>query len=291
MTVSDARLAGENAALALRQRLRLSDDGIDLEEVAAQRDVAVFRHGFGENAPDGMYLFDGEDAIIVVNETKPAQRQRFTLAHELGHHELHRRGGPVQLVDLDVYATEAPEGQKDLDEVAANAFAAHLLLPRTAIEQVLGSRRNRQVDVVDLVELIRRHRVSWEMALWRMQNERFIRNADRERLAAMPRRATLAPHGIDEMHYALRGRTVPISLALDAARLWSHWHLSDDRLAQILELPVRDALTLMDEWDLQRDDRRQKAADAGEAALAEAGIDLAEIAAAIPLLDDDENEE
>lgn len=287
MLAGSARRAGENAALALRQRLKLGDDGIDLEDVATRRGASVFRHDFGDSAPDGMYVYDGRDAIIVVNDAKPPQRQRFTLAHELGHHELHRDGGPLRLVDFDVYTTTR-DGMKDPDEVAANAFAANLLLPRTAIELVLGARRNAQVGVADLVELIRRHRVSWEMVLWRLLNEQFLRRSDRERLAALPRTATLAPHGIDDAHYALRGGAVPTALALDAARLWSAWHITDERLAQIVELPVPEALKLMASWEQQREDRRQDAADAGDRALADLGIDLAAITAAADELDEDE---
>jgi len=279
VTVSAARLEGENAALALRQRLSLGHDAVDLEDVAARRGALVFRKSFGHSAPDGMYVFDGEDAIVVINAAKPAQRQRFTLAHELGHHELHRVRGPLQLVDVDV-TSDGPDGIKDPDEVAANAFAAHLLLPRTAIEHTIGPRRNRRVTTDDLVELVRRHRVSWEAACWRLYNEGFVRRAECDRLLAEPRTATLARHGIDDRHYALSAPPVPAALALDAARLWAAWDITDERLAQILECSVPDVLAAMDEWDIRREDRAGQAAEAGERALADAGIDLSDIVAA-----------
>jgi Zn-dependent peptidase ImmA (M78 family) len=286
VTASPARLEGENAALALRQRLSLGHDAVDLEDVAARRGALVFRKDFGIDAPDGMYVFDGKDAIVVVNASKLAQRQRFTLAHELGHHELHRVRGPMQLVDVDVTSSEGPGGVKDPDEVAANAFAAHLLLPRTAIEQTIGTRRNRQVTVDDLVDLVRRHRVSWEMACWRLFNEGFVRRAEREALLATPRTATLARRGIDDRHYALTAPAVPAAFALDAAQLWARWHITDERLAQILECSLPSALATMAEWEIRREDRREQAAEAGEAALAAAGIDVRAIAAAAELEDD-----
>lgn len=288
MTTSAARLEGENAALALRQRLAVGDDAIDLEDVAARRGALVFRHPFGADAPDGMYVFDGTDAIVLVNASKPAQRQRFTLAHELGHHELHRVRGPLQLVDVDVSSTVGPGGVKDPDEVAANAFAAHLLLPRTTLVQAIGTRRNRGVTPDDVVELVRRFRVSWEAACWRLFNEGFVRRAEREQLLAVPRTATLARSGIDDRHYALQGPAVPPALALDAARLWAAWRITDERLAQILECSVGDALALMETWDVQREDRAQVAAAAGEQMLAAAGIDLAALAAAAELEDDED---
>jgi Zn-dependent peptidase ImmA (M78 family) len=291
LATSAASLEGENAALALRQRLGLGDDAVDLEAVAARREALVFQHAFGGDAPDGMYAFDGKAAVIVVNAAKPPQRQRFTLAHELGHHELHRVRGPTRIVDADVTSTTGPDGAKDPDEVAANAFAAHLLLPRTVLEQALAGRRNRQVTAEALVELVRRFRVSWEMACWRLLNERFVRRADHERLLSTPRKATLASHGIREDHYALSGPAVPSELALSAARLWASWHIADERLAQLLELPLGDALALMDEWDVQREDRTRSAADAGAETLAAAGLDPTELAAAAELDDEEEDED
>ncbi len=291
MATSAASLEGENAALALRQRLGLGDDAVDLEAVATRREALVFQHAFGDDAPDGMYVFDGEAAVIVVNAAKPPQRQRFTLAHEIGHHELHRVRGPMQIVDADVTSTTGPDGAKDPDEVAANAFAAHLLLPRTALEHALAGRRNRHVTADVLVELVRHFRVSWEMACWRLSNERFIRSADREHLLSVPRRATLAAHGIAERHYALSGPAVPSELALSAAHLWASWHITDERLAQLLELPVTEALALMDDWDVQREDRARSAADAGEQALVAAGLDVSELAAAAEPEDEEEAED
>lgn len=282
-----ARRQGENAALALRQRMRLGDDAIDLEAVASRCGAIVFRHRFGTVAPDGMYLFDGSDAVIVVNADKRPQRQRFTLAHELGHHELHRDRGPLQLVDFDASSNEGAGGFKDPDEVAANAFAAHLLLPRTALVQAIGPRRNRAVRVDDVVELVRRFRVSWETACWRLFNEHFIRRAEVEALLNQPRTATLAQHGIDDRHYELTGPGVPPELTLEAARLWAEWRITDARLAQILECSVGDALARMRAWDVEREDRARRAADAAEEALAAAGVDLSAIAAAAEVENDE----
>jgi Zn-dependent peptidase ImmA (M78 family) len=288
MMGGSSRQAGENAALALRQRLGLGNDAVDLEDVAAQRDALVFRHAFGDAAPDGMYLYDGQDALIVVNASKPAQRQRFTLAHELGHHELHRVRGPMRVIDVDAPDSYAADGTKDPDEVAANAFAAHLLLPATALAQSLGTKRNRQVTIADIVDLIRRFRVSWEMTCWRLYNENLIRGSDREQLMGVNRTATLAQHGIEDHHYALRGPAVPTSLAVDAAQLWAQWHLTDERLAQILDVNVETALAMMTSWNIERENRSLDAAAAGEQALVDAGIDLAAIAAAAEAAEDDE---
>lgn len=67
---------------------------------------------------------NGKPAILV-NPKEPVYRQRFTLAHELGHHVLHgdqRFRDPLHQVP-----------GTDLKEMEANAFAANLLMPESLV--------------------------------------------------------------------------------------------------------------------------------------------------------------
>jgi Zn-dependent peptidase ImmA (M78 family)/transcriptional regulator with XRE-family HTH domain len=80
-----------------------------------------------------------EDPVVLLNVGTPAERQRFTLTHELGHAVLH----PVP----------HPEQEKQ-----ANAFAAELLLPARKIRpQLQGA-----VDVPRLLEL----KAQWQVSMW-----------------------------------------------------------------------------------------------------------------------------
>jgi Zn-dependent peptidase ImmA (M78 family) len=80
---------------------------------------------------DGGKKFDGLVAkadghtIIVVGQDWPGDRQRFTLAHELGHLVLHGR-----------LASELDE------ERACNRFASAFLIPREEVIRLLGSSRS-----------------------------------------------------------------------------------------------------------------------------------------------------
>ncbi len=67
----------------------------------------------------------GKTPLIVISDHQPGDRQRFTLAHELGHLVLHGRLAD----DLD-------------EEKACNHFAGAFLLPEAAAKQHLGSHRN-----------------------------------------------------------------------------------------------------------------------------------------------------
>lgn len=65
-------------------------------------------------------------------------RQRFTIAHELGHLALHP--GKVLIVDPSVRVNlrnEVSSLGTDFEEIQANVFAAELLMPRTLITRLV----------------------------------------------------------------------------------------------------------------------------------------------------------
>lgn len=82
----------------------------------------------------------GEDPVVLLNVGTPAERQRFTLAHELAHAVLHPVPHPDQ-------------------EKQANAFAAELLMPAREIRQQL---QQGTVDVPRLLEL----KARWRVSMW-----------------------------------------------------------------------------------------------------------------------------
>ena len=79
----------------------------------------------GDKHFDGLTAFAGTVPVIVVGRHWPGDRQRFTLAHELGHLLLAQRTPS----DLDV-------------ELVCNRFAGAFLFPRNAVLQELGAHRN-----------------------------------------------------------------------------------------------------------------------------------------------------
>jgi Zn-dependent peptidase ImmA (M78 family) len=82
----------------------------------------------------------GEDPLVLLNLGTPAERQRFTLAHELGHMVMHQVPHPEQ-------------------EKQANSFAAELLMPaRQVREDLIGG----QLTVLRLLEL----KARWNVSMW-----------------------------------------------------------------------------------------------------------------------------
>lgn len=75
-----------------------------------------------EDGNDGKSFLAGDRAIILVSDQCSVERQRFTVAHELGH-VLLGHVGKYQLVNRE------PSGCDSPIEQAANVFASRLLAP------------------------------------------------------------------------------------------------------------------------------------------------------------------
>lgn len=86
----------------------------------------------------GGIIKENDELIIYVNSQESMERKRFTIAHELGHYFLNHMDNKGQYVDLHRELTY----DKSVDEVAADEFAACLLMPEEIIKdkyKLLGS--------------------------------------------------------------------------------------------------------------------------------------------------------
>lgn len=89
---------------------------------------------------------------ISVSKNDHYYRQRFTMAHELGHFLLHsdKIGDGV---DDNVKYRSVPEGNfynqyiSDSDEVEANKFAASVLMPERLLRSYIGNTPVSQLDI------------------------------------------------------------------------------------------------------------------------------------------------
>ncbi|MGW1717213.1 helix-turn-helix domain-containing protein [Streptomyces sp. NPDC002156] len=92
--------------------------------------VDVAKIGLPEGIDGAAWQADGFRLVMIARTDVPT-RQRFTLAHELGH---------ILARDAQDLLTEthlSPGHQKDLTEVRANVFAANLLMPRSEISSAV----------------------------------------------------------------------------------------------------------------------------------------------------------
>ena len=82
--------------------------------------------------------------IIRVNKNDSSRRQRFTVAHELGHFLLHRAQIGDGITDDVLYRSEL----SDRREAQANRIAADLLMPQQLVDEWLDKARALKVDNV-----------------------------------------------------------------------------------------------------------------------------------------------
>ena len=81
-----------------------------------------------EDAYDGELV--PEKRIIRLNINRPVNRQRFTLAHELGHFVLYHQGRDLENERSEVNGDPLDETAiQKLQNAEANKFAAELLMP------------------------------------------------------------------------------------------------------------------------------------------------------------------
>jgi len=104
---------------------------------------------------------DGDQVVLWVNGTHATVRQRFTLAHELGH----VRCGHDTGILVDTFETLSGRST-DSREVQANAFAAELLAPKAGVEEFVTS----EPTLDDVVRLAARFGISTIAALFRMNS-------------------------------------------------------------------------------------------------------------------------
>ena len=144
----------------------------DLLRVVEQRGGA---HVVVLALPDGVagaYVASAGAPLLLVNGRQAVSRQRFTLAHEFGHHRL----GHATVVDEQA----AISGYlRDPKEVAANAFAAEFLMPRPAVAAWSERDVDGAVTLEHVVRLAADFGVSAQAARYALETARVV--VDRRR--------------------------------------------------------------------------------------------------------------
>jgi Zn-dependent peptidase ImmA (M78 family) len=126
----------------------------------------------------GMIYVSENTPIIGVNSLQHPNRQRFTIAHEIAHLELHKhlisgkvhvdKGFPIQFAGLNRDTTSALGTERI--EIEANQFAAELLMPTKMLIQAMASKPFDIDDEGPLEELAKKFRVSRQALEYRIRN-------------------------------------------------------------------------------------------------------------------------
>ncbi len=145
----------ETLSLGLRKRWNLGIDAIeDVMEIFEDRGVKVVLLG-GEESFDGLSSWANTKVpVVVVRKGLPGDRQRFNLAHELGH-----------LLMI--------HSRKFDSEKAAHRFAGSFLVPAEAAYQELGATR-RHIDILELAMLKEKYGMSMQAWIFRAHDLEII---------------------------------------------------------------------------------------------------------------------
>ena len=242
---------GEDAAKAFHHELDIVTTGVvDLKEVMRLADITLVAHDFGPDGGDGRYVKKGGRALIVINtHVRSTGRVRFTIAHEIGHHRLHAVGEEnATFIDEHV----GGGGAKPRQEKEADAFAAYFLAPDRSLKA--DAERIGDITVESVVDLMIRYGLSFQATIFRLHNNQLINLVNAAKRDALRRDAKgrvealrQQKGGYTEDDQILFGAELPKSFRENALKLFAHGVINDERLAEMLRMPLDDALRLTTE--------------------------------------------
>ena len=155
----------------------LRKPAINVEEVARSLGVTV-RFESTDADVSGALFRRGDRAIIGVNPDHPRTRQRFAIAHEVGHFVLHR--DDLHMDEANAYPNESQTKHRLLrdqvsaqatnpKEIEANRFAAALLMPAFMLKGTLTS-YDLPLTQKDIEKLTSEYEVSFQAMAFRLAN-------------------------------------------------------------------------------------------------------------------------
>lgn len=151
---------------------RLMSAPIPLDLVARDLGISVEMNAALPPDISGEIECDAGQYTARSSNSEHLYRQRFTIAHEIGHFVLHRSLIQNGLDDDKMYRSEAHVGNyantaiKSVHERQANAFAAKLLMPRELLKKEIDASEN----TVSLSVLYKKFQVSPSAMKWRLKN-------------------------------------------------------------------------------------------------------------------------
>ena len=114
----------EKEASTLINKYKLKEPPISVVDIAKNLGINVVPYDLGDGV-SGILVVEANKATIGYSKSDSKARQRFTIAHELGHFVLHQNS----IIDRTVETKHFTVWNKATEEAEANYFAAELLMP------------------------------------------------------------------------------------------------------------------------------------------------------------------
>jgi Zn-dependent peptidase ImmA (M78 family) len=147
----------KHAARLLLKRAHVSSAPVDVDAIALVCGAAVSYEPFDDDL-SGVLIKRKTKIVIGVNSAHSRTRQRFTIAHELGHLKLEHQGEvfvdqTMRSKSVVMKRDQTSSQATDAREIQANRFAAELLMPDNLVLDAF-SRVVEKKAKVDSSELI-----------------------------------------------------------------------------------------------------------------------------------------
>lgn len=126
----------------------------------------------------GLLVVEKKRGAIGYNSTHAPVRQRFTIAHEIGHYVMHVKNSLQSRLFIDRYVAfrdDESSAGSDWQEVEANTFGAALLMPARLVREEIKKHNLDLDDEDDLNTLAKRFNVSASAMSYRLVNLGLLR--------------------------------------------------------------------------------------------------------------------
>lgn len=162
----------EQEANRLLRSAGVKEAPVPVELIAENLGIRIERSDLGTDCSGILVRHDG-GATLGVNWDHHPNRQRFTIAHEIGHYRLHTGETYVDGRYLVHFRDLESGSGTRREEIEANAFAAALLMPAAWVKEAF---RHQPFDLAEddggLRELARRFEVSTQAMTYRLMKLR-----------------------------------------------------------------------------------------------------------------------
>ncbi len=160
MSIQSARRQAES----LIASLGINEAPVPVEDVAKHLGLRVISMDLDEDV-SGLLITKPEMSCIVVRKSDGPSRQRFSIAHEVGHFVLRHQFEAGEHVHVDrgyrvSHRDKRSSKGTDLREIEANQFAAALLMPSALVTASIKALEREELHDEDVTNLARQFNVS-----------------------------------------------------------------------------------------------------------------------------------
>ena len=163
----------EREARRVLNELTVRTTPVDVSAIAEQLGAEIRYRRFDDDI-SGLLVRDADSKVIGVHVDHSKTRQRFTIAHEIGHLVMHKGDDRVIVEHLRItkvnWRDNVSAQATDREEIEANQFAAALLMPSDELQEYVRIVAPHGANEGHVQTLARKFNVSAQSMRFRLLN-------------------------------------------------------------------------------------------------------------------------